>query len=294
MWPRNLSDDEPRKRQKICAFISYNTKAEAVRAKETLNGKDILDINQPLQIGWAKNKNPPSQQNKSSNFSNTGPISQPTSTNTVFGIPLQPNTVMQTLINITPPTDISQQQLIDRLASYIVKEGAKFENMIMEKEKNNSRFQFLFQPGSPENIYYTWRVYSLSKGDTLEKWRVEPFQMVAGGPTWIPPNPVLMQIQQQQNPIPPIKEEEKNIIPAISTEKKEDSKVTIGKFKEKGLTPELHEDFEIILKLLSIERKKIKEAMAFIIENSEYWSEITTILCESILLPGQLINKKSS
>jgi len=116
--------------------------------------------------------------------------------------------------------------------------------------------------------------------------------MVAGGPTWIPPNPVLMQIQQQQNPIPPIKEEEKNIIPAISTEKKEDSKVTIGKFKEKGLTPELHEDFEIILKLLSIERKKIKEAMAFIIENSEYWSEITTILCESILLPGQLINKK--
>jgi hypothetical protein len=28
-------------------------------------------------------------------------------------------------------------------------------------------------------------VYSLAQGDTMEKWRLEPFQMIAGGPYWV-------------------------------------------------------------------------------------------------------------
>ena len=30
-------------------------------------------------------------------------------------------------------------------------------------------------------------MYSLSEGDTLKIWRVEPFVMVAGGQRWVPP-----------------------------------------------------------------------------------------------------------
>jgi U2-associated protein SR140 len=52
----------------------------------------------------------------------------------------------------------------------------------------NPLFQFIFQNGSPENMYYRWRVYSLMQGDTLEKWRVTPFCLFAGGPLWVPPS----------------------------------------------------------------------------------------------------------
>ena len=47
--------------------------------------------------------------------------------------------------------------------------------------------EYLYVVKSPEHIYYRWRLYSLSQGDTKSRWRDEPFQMFEGGPWWIPP-----------------------------------------------------------------------------------------------------------
>lgn len=57
----------------------------------------------------------------------------------------------------------------------------------MQQQQNNPAFAFLFELGSPANMYYKWRVFSLLNGDSHVNWRVTPFQMFIGGPLVIPP-----------------------------------------------------------------------------------------------------------
>jgi hypothetical protein len=58
---------------------------------------------------------------------------------------------------------------------------------IMERERGTPTFSFLFDLQSPLHHYYRWRVFSFAQGDTLTRWRVDPFVMVQGGPRWLPP-----------------------------------------------------------------------------------------------------------
>lgn len=58
---------------------------------------------------------------------------------------------------------------------------------IMERERGNPTYAFLFDLASPLHHYYRWRVFSFAQGDTLTRWRVDPFVMVQGGPRWLPP-----------------------------------------------------------------------------------------------------------
>merc|ERR1719471_2735425 len=37
-------------------------------------------------------------------------------------------------------------------------------------------------------MYYRWRLWSLSNGESLDSWTPEPFQMMERGPYWIPPS----------------------------------------------------------------------------------------------------------
>ncbi len=112
-------------------------------------------------------------------------------------------------IRVYIPQDPERVKIIDRLASYVAKEGEQFEvlanvlpanqmpflnyhffslqKLIIERERENPKFQFLYQMDSLESVYYRWRVFSLMHGDTLDMWRMEPFQIFAGGPFWIPP-----------------------------------------------------------------------------------------------------------
>jgi U2-associated protein SR140 len=109
-------------------------------------------------------------------------------------------------IRVVPPTDPEKLQLIHKLAQYVAKEGQHFEvtllsslplnlpchyhqltlalhpisktqQLIVEREKGNAKFQFLIQTDSPDHIYYRWRMFSLVHGDTMEIWRLEPFQV---------------------------------------------------------------------------------------------------------------------
>jgi hypothetical protein len=57
----------------------------------------------------------------------------------------------------------------------------------MQQQQSNPAFAFLYELGSPVNVYYKWRVFSLMNGDSHVLWRVTPFQMFAHGPLWIPP-----------------------------------------------------------------------------------------------------------
>ncbi len=61
------------------------------------------------------------------------------------------------------------------------------QKCVMERELRSQTFRFLLDPSTADHRYYRWRVYSLSQGDSLKTWRASPFQMVMGGPFWIPP-----------------------------------------------------------------------------------------------------------
>ncbi len=50
--------------------------------------------------------------------------------------------------------------------------------VIMELEQGKPEYGFLFNLQSPEHAYYRWRLYSLGEGDTLNRWRTDPFVMV--------------------------------------------------------------------------------------------------------------------
>ncbi|KAK6019183.1 hypothetical protein OSTOST_15189, partial [Ostertagia ostertagi] len=48
---------------------------------------------------------------------------------------------------------------------------------------------FLFELNHPTHVYYRWRLYSISQGDTFLQWRREKFRMFEGGSWWQPPIP---------------------------------------------------------------------------------------------------------
>eukprot|EP01130_Rhizamoeba_saxonica_P012847 TRINITY_DN545_c0_g1_i1.p1 TRINITY_DN545_c0_g1~~TRINITY_DN545_c0_g1_i1.p1 ORF type:complete len:347 (-),score=74.48 TRINITY_DN545_c0_g1_i1:762-1802(-) len=84
-----------------------------------------------------------------------------------------------------------EMKIIDHTAKFVMQNGSAFEGFLMNAKRNDIRFSFLYNVSSPSNIYYKWRVYSLLQGDTLNLWRLCPFQLFHGGPEWIPPRPVL-------------------------------------------------------------------------------------------------------
>lgn len=71
--------------------------------------------------------------------------------------------------------------LIDTMATYVVKDGCAFEQVVMEEQQASPDYTFLFELESALHTYYRWRVHSLSEGDTLRTWRIEPYVMVSGG-----------------------------------------------------------------------------------------------------------------
>lgn len=90
-------------------------------------------------------------------------------------------------IDVAIPESKATKQYIDRLAMYVAKDGMVFENLAIQRERDDPKFRFLFDTDLPDHIYYRWRVYSIAQGDSLYSWRQQPFQMLEGGPYWIPP-----------------------------------------------------------------------------------------------------------
>lgn len=80
------------------------------------------------------------------------------------------------------PSDSRVRFIIDSMASYVIADSCAFEQAVMTGQAANPEFAFLFDLRCPEHAYYRWRLFSLSSGDSLKSWRVEPFVMVEGGP----------------------------------------------------------------------------------------------------------------
>ena len=93
-------------------------------------------------------------------------------------------------ITVTIPNEEFERQLIHLTAEMVVKHGPQFEMCLMIRELENPAFDFLKNEKSQAHVYYRWKLYSLFNGDSIKKWRLEPFQMFHNAAWWIPPKPI--------------------------------------------------------------------------------------------------------
>ncbi|XP_031279578.1 protein RRC1-like isoform X2 [Pistacia vera] len=275
MWPRT---EEERRRQRNCGFVAFMNRADGQAAKDEMQGVVVYEYE--LKIGWGKSVALPSQalpapppgqmairSKEGATVILSGPSGPP-----VTSVPNQNSELVLTPnvpdIMVVPPEDHHLQHVIDTMALYVLDGGCAFEQAIMERGRGNPLFNFLFELGSKEHTYYVWRLYSFAQGDTLQRWRTEPFIMITGSGRWMPP------------PLPIAKSPEH--------EKESGTTFAAGRSRrvepERTLTDSQRDEFEDMLRALTLERSLIKEAMGFSLDNADAAGEIVEVLTESLTL----------
>ncbi|XP_048331356.2 protein RRC1 [Ziziphus jujuba] len=275
MWPRT---EEERRRQRNCGFVAFMNRADGQAAKDEMQGVVVYEYE--LKIGWGKSVALPSQalpapppghmairSKEGATVILSGPSGPP-----VTSVPNQNSELVLTPnvpdITVVPPEDDHLRHVIDTMALYVLDGGCAFEQAIMERGRGNPLFNFLFELGSKEHTYYVWRLYSFAQGDTLQRWRTEPFIMITGSGRWIPP------------PLPTVKSPEH--------EKESGTTYAAGRSRrvepERTLTDSQRDEFEDMLRALTLERSQIKEAMGFALDNADAAGEIVEVLTESLTL----------
>ncbi|KAL0738585.1 hypothetical protein Bca4012_014795 [Brassica carinata] len=282
MWPRT---DEEKRRQRNCGFVSFMHRADGQAAKDEMQGIIVYDYE--LKIGWGKAVSLPSQalpapppghmairSKEGCNLIFSGqsgpPITVPTQNSELVLTPNVPD------ITVVTPENEHLRHLIDTMALYILDGECAFEQAIMERGRGNPLFSFLFELGSKEHTYYVWRLYSFAQGDTLQRWRTEPYIMITGSGRWIPP------------PLPVTK--------SLEHDKESTGTYAAGRSRrpevERTLTDPQRDEFEDMLRALSLERSQIKEAMGFALDNADAAGEVVEVLTESLTLKETSIPTK--
>ncbi|KAJ0984270.1 hypothetical protein J5N97_002626 [Dioscorea zingiberensis] len=276
MWPRT---EEERRKQRNCGFVAFMNRADAQAAKDEMQGVVIFEYE--LKLGWGKSVPLPSQalpapppgqmavRNKEGGtVILSGTHNQPMSSiaSKVSDLVLTPNVPD---IIVIPPEDNHLQHVIDTMALYVLDGGCTFEQAIMERSRGNPLFGFLFDLGSKEHAYYVWRLYSFAQGDTLQRWRTEPFIMITGSGRWIPPSLPSVQSPERE------KEPSSTFAAAGRSRRVE---------LERSLTDPQRDEFEDRLRSLTLERNLIKDAMGFALDNADAAGEIVEVLTESLTL----------
>ncbi|XP_052204072.1 protein RRC1 isoform X2 [Diospyros lotus] len=275
MWPRT---EEERRRQRNCGFVAFMNRADAQAAKDEMQGVVVYEYE--LKIGWGKSVALPSQalpapppghmairSKEGGTVILSGPSGPP-----VTSLPSQNSELVLTPnvpdIMVVVPEDGHLRHVIDTMALYVLDGGCAFEQAVMERGRGNPLFSFLFELGSKEHTYYVWRLYSFAQGDTLQRWRTEPFIMITGSGRWVPPS------------LPTAKSPE--------LEKESGTTYAAGRSRrleqERTLTDAQRDEFEDMLRALTLERSQIKEAMGFALDNADAAGEVVEVLTESLTL----------
>jgi len=249
MWPR---DEDQIKRGSNVGFVAFMDRESAARCIENLNGEKLHGLE--LRIGWGKSVPLPSATSTSQNPEPPPPAAPPE----------QPMEISKDLsfdqeVEVSIPQDLHQRYIIDTLAAFVMKDGAKFEQLVKQKESNNPAFAFMLDNGSAENIYYRWKLFTLVQGDSMTRWRLEPFYMIDGGPVWKPPHMCVGDGSQ-----------------LTAAQRGE------GIAKRKLLSDLERNRFEEMLAKLSGNRDSVCDAMVFALNNAEAAEEVVEMLMLSL------------
>eukprot|EP01127_Copromyxa_protea_P000440 TRINITY_DN1035_c0_g2_i5.p1 TRINITY_DN1035_c0_g2~~TRINITY_DN1035_c0_g2_i5.p1 ORF type:complete len:403 (+),score=97.96 TRINITY_DN1035_c0_g2_i5:428-1636(+) len=137
-------------------------------------------------------------------------------------------------------------------------------------------------------MYYRWRVFSLLNGDTLRRWKQEPFQMFEGGPFWVPPVPPSVR-ERSEREREEREREERDSKPIILRDPSPEPDPSqpidlVARFRGRPLADEARDHLEGLLRALTIERSSIREAMGVALDHSESAPEIVEILTDSLTI----------
>jgi len=175
------------------AFCNYRTRQQAEYAMQSLQENQVWGAN--LKFDWGKKLenemqlivNAPPAQNPNIYYSKgkARPYLRFPKSDTFppLGHPR---------VQVKFPSDSRRRQIIDCLSEHVAMYGMAFENVAISKVNSGQTdhqedFSFLLAVDSTDHMYYRWRLWSLAMGETLDRWTPEPFQMMQGGPFWIPP-----------------------------------------------------------------------------------------------------------
>ncbi|XP_040005796.1 U2 snRNP-associated SURP motif-containing protein isoform X2 [Xiphias gladius] len=284
MWPRT---DEERCRTSNRAFVAFMTRKDAERALAALEGKVIMGFE--MKLGWGKPARIPPQ-----------PLYTPVGVRATppppSGLPFnaQPRgrfrndftkplgmskgeldkTLSEAVVKVVIPTERNLLLLIHRMIEFVVREGPVFEAIIMNKEKNNPEYRFLFDNKSQDHVYYRWKLFSILQGESPTEWRTTDFRMFRGGSLWRPP--VLNNYSQRD-------EERAEVEEDASPEEE---------VKKGQLRNEHRQRLETYLKELTPSREDIASAMLFCLERADAAEEVVGHITESFSLLQTPLQKK--
>jgi U2-associated protein SR140 len=206
-------------------------------------------------------------------------------------------------IRVETPKDETRFHFISTVASYVAKDGIEIEKRLLEEESGNSLFNFLTLDNADErqrkeNLFYRWRVFSFSQGDSYSIWRTEPFVMFhPNGRYWIPPPLNLDAVKREKA----LAKEGKDRYRQEKEDRVNSQQYTTGRqveraryLRRKGrgqygenaskLSPEDLLEFDrLVKKELSISREKICKAMAFCFDKCLAAKDISALLKETLL-----------
>mmetsp|Transcript_13071 Transcript_13071/g.20312 ORF Transcript_13071/g.20312 Transcript_13071/m.20312 type:complete len:671 (-) Transcript_13071:54-2066(-) len=177
MWPRTL---EEKTRNRVSGFICYRRRRDAENAMDSCDDADPFGNGRRLMVRWGKNVMKVPEDSILIGDAGTNPE-------------LPTESESSSTIEIVVPEYPQRERFISNVASSVAMDGPSTEQRLLEERKGDPDYSFLDsnteadEKTRQENYFYRWRVYSFRQGDTRHSWRSEPFQMVSGGRTWLPP-----------------------------------------------------------------------------------------------------------
>ncbi|KAI3373598.1 hypothetical protein L3Q82_022193, partial [Scortum barcoo] len=258
MWPRT---DEERCRTSNRAFVAFMTRKDAERALAALDGKVIMGFE--MKLGWGKPARIPPQ-----------PLYTPVGVRATppppSGLPFNAQPRDRFRNDFTRPLGMSKTELdktlseavvkvvipTERMIEFVVREGHVFEAIIMNREKNNPDYRFLFDNKSQDHVYYRWKLFSILQGESPTEWRTTDFRMFRGGSIWRPP--VLNDYSQRG--------EDKAEVEEDASPEEE--------VKKGQMRAEHRQKLETLLKELTPSREDIAKAMLFCLERADSAEEV--------------------
>ncbi|XP_034746945.1 U2 snRNP-associated SURP motif-containing protein [Etheostoma cragini] len=285
MWPRT---DEERCRTSNRAFVAFMTRKDAERALASLDGKVIMGLE--MKLGWGKPARIPPQ-----------PLYTPVGVRATppppSGLPFnaQPRdrfrndftkplgmskgeldkTLSEAVVKVVIPTERNLLFLIHRMIEFVVREGPVFEAIIMNKEKSNPDYKFLFDNKSQDHVYYRWKLFSILQGQSPTEWRTADFRMFRGGSMWRPP--IINNYSQRG-------EDREEVVEEDASPEEE--------LKKGQLRAEHRQRLETLLKELTPGREDIGNAMLFCLQRADAAEEVVGHITESFSLLQTPLQKK--
>ncbi|MES1902111.1 MAG: U2 snRNP-associated SURP domain-containing protein [Paramarteilia canceri] len=177
------------------------------------------------------------------------------------------------VVKVVVPRNKRRLFLINRTVQYVALGGPILEAIIMNREKDNPEYKFLFDFEFYEHIYYRWKLFSLLNNDKTDNWRVEPFIMYDEGSIFYPPLTRTLLYEKEKE-----KYDKKNSDPDSNPPKKHNKEYIVDE-KEVNILPKSLENHLISCLLrLNLNRDNIGRLMMLLIRLPEIASTLHTIL----------------